>query len=586
MGLPRRSLLLAGGAVVVVLGLGVGTAVAVSGDEVPRGVTLGDVELAGLSVEEAEQRIDTELAPAEAAPLTLVAGGEPLTLDPARAGLEVDARATAEDAASGSPLDRLRALLGVGRELEPTVAVDRSRLERSITSLADGFDREPREGSISFADGQPVTVTPLAGRELDVEAAADAVVDAYPQEQRVEAPVEEVEVETTEQDVQAALDDIAEPAVAAPVTLEVEGKTLEVAPADIAVALRVEAGADGELAPVLDGAALLESLGERTDAVEDAPVDATFDTSSGTPVVVPSKPGRVLDAEGVRAAVLPVLTRPAPRTATAALVAGEARVTTEIAQGLGVKEVIGTYTSKFPCCQPRVTNIQRIADIVDGYVLRPGDQFDLNAIVGRRDTARGFVPAPQILRGEFVDDVGGGVSQFATALFNGVFFSGLKDVEHKPHSYYISRYPPGREATVSFPEPDLIFENDSPNGVLVDTSYTGTSVTVTFWGTKQYDIRPVEGPRRRVRDFETKYEQGSDCSPTAGGKGFDITVTRVFLQGGAEVRREEFETRYLPQPKIVCGRPPGARPASPAPAAPAPAPAEPTPAPAPPAPGG
>jgi vancomycin resistance protein YoaR len=105
----------------------------------------------------------------------------------------------------------------------------------------------------------------------------------------------------------------------------------------------------------------------------------------------------------------------------------------------------------------------------------PGESFDLNAHVGPRDTARGFVEAPQILEGQFVNRVGGGVSQFATALFNAVFFSGLEDVTHTPHSYWIKRYPPGREATVSYPLPDLIFKNDSPHGVLIDTSYTGTS---------------------------------------------------------------------------------------------------------------
>jgi vancomycin resistance protein YoaR len=98
-------------------------------------------------------------------------------------------------------------------------------------------------------------------------------------------------------------------------------------------------------------------------------------------------------------------------------------------------------------------NIHRIADIVDGHVVLPGEQFDLNELTGPRDRARGFVDAPQILDGEFVDRIGGGISQFVTTMFNAVFFSGLKDVEHSPHSYYISRYPPGREATISYPSP-------------------------------------------------------------------------------------------------------------------------------------
>jgi vancomycin resistance protein YoaR len=200
-------------------------------------------------------------------------------------------------------------------------------------------------------------------------------------------------------------------------------------------------------------------------------------------------------------------------------------------------------------------------------VVLPGEVFDLNAYVGPRDTARGFVPAPMILRGEFVDDVGGGVSQFATTIFNAYFFAGLEDVEHTPHSYYISRYPPGREATISWPKPDLVFRNDSPHGVLIRATSTGTSVTVAMWGTKRYDIRAIEGPRTRVTTAETRYIDRPSCQPGSGGQGFDITVTRVFEQGGREVKREQFETRYLPQPRFVCGPPPSAAPPSPAPPA-------------------
>jgi vancomycin resistance protein YoaR len=211
-----------------------------------------------------------------------------------------------------------------------------------------------------------------------------------------------------------------------------------------------------------------------------------------------------------------------------------------------------------------VQNIHRIADLVDGYVLRPGDRFDLNAVVGPRDKARGFLEAPQILEGQFVDRVGGGVSQFATTIFNAVFFSGLADVTHAPHSYYISRYPPGREATVSFPLPDLIFENDSPHGVLIKTRYTGTSITATFWGTRRFDeVKAVAGPRTRLRDFGTEYVDREDCTATQGEKGFDIVVSRVLVQGGRETGRERFKTRYKPEPRFICGPPPPRKKAAP-----------------------
>lgn len=574
----RRVLLLSGAAVLALAGIGV--AVAGTGDGIPRGTTVRAVEIGGLSRAEAVSRLSTAFLTEQASPVSLVADGEVLQLDQAAAGLALDAEATVDEALDVGFLDRLGTFVGAGRDVAPVPAVDEAALTAALTSLAEGFDRQAREGSISFtAEAEPVPAAPVTGRTLDVDGAADAVVEDYLL-LRVEVPVALDEVQTTDEDVQEALEQIAEPAVAAPITVDVEGDELVVEPVDLAPALTVGL-ADGALAPQLDGTVLREQLPGRLERIGTPAVDATFDVSSGTPVVVPSQPGRSVSAEDLRTAVLSVLTDDAPRRASAPLTDSAPRLSTEEAAGLGVVEVLGTYTSAFPCCQPRVKNIQTIADIVDGHVLKPGERFDLNAFVGPRDTARGFVPAPQILRGEFVNDVGGGVSQFATALFNGYFFAGLKDITHSPHSYYISRYPPGREATVSFPLPDLIFENDSPNGVLIDTSHTATSVTVTMWGTKRFDeVRSVAGPRTRVREAETQYIERPDCIPGNGGEGFDITVTRVFVAGGREVAREDFDTRYLPQPKFVCGPPPRTPAPTPTPTPAAPPPPTPAPEPA------
>ena len=83
-------------------------------------------------------------------------------------------------------------------------------------------------------------------------------------------------------------------------------------------------------------------------------------------------------------------------------------------------------------------------------MLKPGDTFSLNDIVGERTAANGFTKGFIISDGVFTEDFGGGVSQVATTTFNAAFFAGLEDVEHKPHSFYIDRYPVGREATVAW----------------------------------------------------------------------------------------------------------------------------------------
>lgn len=552
----RRVLAAAAGLGVLLVAAGVSAA---SGEGVPQGVRVAGLDVGGLSRSQAQARITESLRQAAAKPVLLRADSEPLRIDPVASGLVVDAPATVDRALSVGPLGRAAALFGVDRTVDPVVEVDEAALTGQLRLLAEGFDRQALEGSVGFTEQSVAeAVVPVTGRSLDVGGAVEAVRQGWLRDAatRIELPVDLTPVRTSAAQVQRALDEVAIPAVAAPVTVDVEGDPLVVEPADIAKSVVFQASPDGELVPRLDEQVLYEQVRFGLRAVGEPPLDATFDVSSGTPVVVASKDGRSVSPPDLGAAVLRVLSEPAPRTASAKLSVVPARITTEQARTLGVREQIGTFTTKHPCCRPRVDNIHRIAEIVDGHLLRPGETFDLNAFVGPRDEARGFKPAPQILEGEFVDAVGGGISQFATTLFNAVFFSGLEDVTHTPHSYYISRYPPGREATVSFPKPDLIFRNDSPKGVLIDTSFTGTSITVTFWGVKRFDeVRSLTGPRTRLRDFDTQYVQRKDCTASRGERGFDIVVTRVLVAGGVEVKREDLLTRYLPEPRFVCGAP-------------------------------
>lgn len=553
----RRLLLLAAGGALVLAGGGAAALLAVvPADRVARGVHAGPVDLSGLSRSDAEQAVSRAYAASVAAPVEVVAADASAHLDPAQAGLRLDAAATVDAALRADVQARVRGLLGARRDVLPVIRADRERLQRALAGLAQQVDKAPREGLITFDGVKPVTTDPVEGRRLDVAAAADAVARDWPGVARVQAPVRPVPARTTAADVQTAVREVATPAVSAPVTIRGERGSFSIPPASIAASLRVAAGDDSRLRPVVDPAVLLQKTAAARRPVEEPAVDATFDTRSGRPVVVPGRPGRGFGGDDLARAVEGLVAQPAPRAASVPFTATQPRVTTERAQNLGVVEQVSSFTTQFPCCAPRVTNITRIAQIVDGYVLLPGETFDLNAYVGPRDTARGFVPAPQILDGEFSDAVGGGISQFATTLFNAVFFAGLEDVTHTPHSYYISRYPPGREATVSYPQPELVFRNDSPNGILIRAATTGTSVTVSFWGTKRFDVQALQGPRTRVTTAPPRYITRPGCIPGPGEAGFDIVVTRVFRQGGREVRRQTFFTRYQAEPQFVCGPPP------------------------------
>ncbi|MEA3510409.1 MAG: cell wall-binding repeat-containing protein [Actinomycetota bacterium] len=148
---------------------------------------------------------------------------------------------------------------------------------------------------------------------------------------------------------------------------------------------------------------------------------------------------------------------------------------------------VSQFTTYYTAGQPRVTNIHTIANATNGATVLAGETFSLNAHVGQRTVAKGYVAAPAIINGEVYCcdspiNIGGGTSQFATTLYNAVFFGGYEDVYHRPHSIWFSKYPMGREATLGWEGPDVKFHNDTSSPLTIKTLHTSTSVTVEFWG--------------------------------------------------------------------------------------------------------
>ncbi|WP_198588440.1 VanW family protein, partial [Geodermatophilus chilensis] len=375
------------------------------------------------------------------------------------------------------------------------------------------------------------------------------------------------------------LDETVTPGLAAPVTVTNQDGTtsVEVPETAIAASLTFTPQEDGELVVGVDPAALQEAMGDEFAEFGTPAEDARFELSGGSVSIVPSVDGTGIEPAALSAHLLEVLPQPAPRTVTADLGPVPAEFSTAEAEALGIREEISSFTTNFTSAASG-TNIRVAAAEIDGALVRPGETFSLNGHTGPRTTAQGYVEAGVIQNGEFATAVGGGVSQVATTMFNAVFFAGLEDVYHKPHSFYISRYPAGREATVYYDSIDLKWRNDSDAGVYVDTQWTPNSLTVTFYGTKRYEIESVSSDRYNFREpvVQEKPDDGS-CSPQAGSTGFDITVTRVFRDpaSGAEVEREDFRTRYAAEPRVTCV--PVADPAAP----PAPGGAVPAPTPAP-----
>ncbi|MFT7476200.1 MAG: vancomycin resistance protein YoaR [Verrucomicrobiales bacterium] len=192
----------------------------------------------------------------------------------------------------------------------------------------------------------------------------------------------------------------------------------------------------------------------------------------------------------------------------------------EWAESLGITELVGTFSTRYTARQDRVINIRKIAELTKGYIIEPGGTFSLNEHVGQRTREKGFVPAGTIINGHLVDSVGGGISQFATTIFNASFFAGLEYERYQSHSIYFSRYPYGREATISWPAPELEIHNPTPHGILIWSTSTENSVTVDLYSTKWADVEQT-GQR--------EHGVGAACTRVTTER------TRTYLDGTTEI---------------------------------------------------
>ncbi|MGP4103369.1 VanW family protein [Nonomuraea sp. KM90] len=551
MSVLRSPLVLILATVVIIAALAyVVPAIALAG-KVPPGTRVNGIDIGGLPSESARARLEEGLSGRLTQPMTLIAANKRKQLTPAELGLGFDTQATVAAAMEGAttPVGIARSLFGT-RQIRPVVTVDDKRLAAGLAGLAKSVDKKPVEGGIRYQGLEPRATLPKPGRTLDRDGSAQAVRAAFVAGlTSAELDVQVAPPALTAAEVRRVAASTARTAVAAPVTVASGGKEATVSREQLAAGLRFVSDGKGGLRPSFNASDVTPALAKAL--VSTPPKDASFKIVNGRPLVIPSRAGRGAEVEALGPAINEAVTADDRRVELPA-VARQPRVTTAEAKKLGVKQKVSSYTTQHPCCAPRVTNIHRIADIVDGYVVQPGETFSLNGVVGRRDRARGFVEAPMILNNRFVNDVGGGVSQFATTMFNAVFFGGFEDVQHRAHQFYISRYPAGRESTVSYPQPDFRWRNDSKYGVLIKTSYTGTSITVDFWSTKRYEIESQSSGRYNVKPVTELTDSDPECIPMEGAEGFAIDVWRIFKKDGKVLRKQRFHTVYDVEPRLTC----------------------------------
>lgn len=526
-----------------------------SKDRVVRGVTAAGVPIGGLTLTDAEDRLRAALTPRATRPVPITAGPESSEIDPTSAGLAVDWRATVEQTGAQplNPITRLTSLFST-REIGVVSTADDAALIAALDNLGAEIAEEPAEGTVRFDGRDPVAVDPESGRELDVDASAELLKSDWAAGATVDLPVLELQPSTTASDVQAAIDDIAAPAVSAPLIINGDDDARATVDEDVIAAALSFDVEDGDLVAAVDEDVLADAARPQLAESETPRRDATIDFAASPPAKVPSQDGRRIDYDDTLTDVLDVLTSTGDREIDAVYVDDAATFTTEDIDALGPVQVIGEFqTSGFSGASG--VNIKRAAGAIDGIVVAPGETFSLNGATNPRNVANGYVESGIILNGRPDSGVGGGVSQVATTLFNAAYFAGMELIEHQEHSYYISRYPAGREATVYGDEIDVKFRNDGPTPVQIQTTWTSSAITVQVVGIKRYEVSSAQSPRSKPTSPRTlTIPAGESCSASGGAPGFTITDTRTLRDiVTGETRTESHTVRYDPIPKVVCG---------------------------------
>ncbi|MET8150528.1 VanW family protein [Actinoplanes sp. NPDC049668] len=550
----RRRIVVVGTVAAVLIAGAAAAAWAYVGD-VPRGTSVLGVDLGGMSRTDAERTLTNGVGPRTSHPVTVRLAGRSFSIEPAAIAMTLNVDLSVGRAIrSGSP-----ALFG-GRTVPPVIELDEAKLEAVLRAEVDPKQITLKKPGIAYAGLTPEATHPAPGRNLDVPAAAAAIRRSWLTGGAAEIELVTKPPATTAEQVDALVAQLAVPAVAAPVKVTVGDRSFTLTRKAIAKGLVFRADDNGLLTPAIDGARLHAAAAKEFAKVETPPEAAKIVLKGGKPKIVAGRPGDLVDLNLLGPALLGMLPNPAPRAVTASLTSQAAALTDADLTRLGIKEKVSTFTTHFTGGggSPRSQNIMTIARAVDGALVLPGATFSLNGHTGERDYDAGYQDAPVIVGGKLEPGVGGGASQFTTTLFNAAYYAGLEDVEHKPHSFYFSRYPPVIESTIFYPTLDLKFRNTTPYGIFIDTSYTNRSVTVTMWSTKVYDsVKTVLGPRRDLTSPQTVHrEAGPKCITSSGLPGFTQDAWRVIRKDGKEIEREKFTWRYDPEPRFICGEKP------------------------------
>lgn len=549
---------------------------AVNANKAYPGVRVGQIDAAGKTAAAQDAALAEQLALEEARANKLAWTADAASLEARVPSDELAAEALAVGREDGGILARLAAL-ATGRELKPRAAYAETAVE-SLASDIDAAIGDPRvdygivveDGTASVTEGHDGF---MVNRDELRRTLDELLLGQEDGSRSFVARAEHAPLRIDESAAQDACDAV-NAAIADGARFTYEGAAWSASASDVGswVSTRIDGSS---LAAFVDAAkakpALLAHVAE---VGKGDPVHVSFEVADDDVIVRTDGEGAiplVAEATGLLDAALfgddgkarTGVGAGAPvEVAIGSGPAPEAMPFDE-AMDLGVIGAIASYTTEYatgPGTEARNHNIALVSQYLSDSVAKPGDSWSFNGTAGDCSTEeRGFKGAGAIVDGEYDDAIGGGICQVATTVFNAVYDAGFPVLTRHNHSLYIASYPTGRDAAVSWPDLDFVWQNDSASDVLVRLSCVDGSVTATLYGVDPgYKVSTTTGDWGEGRKYETRTTIDDTLAPNAsyvktrGTDGRTITIIRTVKDESGEVLHEDpFSSVYDPVTEVV-----------------------------------
>lgn len=530
------------------------------------------IEIGGLNVKDATATLSLNINVPQK--VKLVGAGQTFNIDTKDIDLSYDFAGSAQRAFNFTrtgnffyDLSERINLLFRPKNIGLAINLNNDKLERIISVISGQISVDPIEPSITLTNGNIVIDKGTAGTEVDAKALRIAIGESLSLANTgvIEIPISVVDP-TLKQNEAEELKTRAEKYIGRSLQLKFESNTYTLTDKDLIKILDFRTGFNNQsIDTIISDLAAKVNRDPQNPKFNFLPAGRQGENGRVTEFQ-PALDGIRVDNDNLKAKIIDSLNQIESGgdkviTFDISVLRTPPEVTTDRVNNLGIKELIGRGTSTyFHSIASRVHNITLAASLINGTLVKPGDTFSFNDTLGDVSQFTGYQQAYIISEGKTILGDGGGVCQVSTTLFRAILNTGLPVTERQAHAYRVGYYeqdsPPGLDATVYSPSPDLKFKNDTPAYILIearaDTKHS--SLVFELYGTGDGRVATISKPI--VTDLTAAPDDVYQDDPTLPtgtikqidfkARGAKVTFSYLVKRNGQEIYKKTFVSNYRP----------------------------------------